>query len=258
MQSQVKAILGVRLEVGKWRGVGIVGGLGPLAGAMFYEELIAATGGATDQDHLPVVLISDPAIPSRSSCLLEGGPSPAPALRRVINRLAASGAEVVAVPSTTTHAFFEEFSDVDGVECVDLVYEVGVWLSERNWGATAVFGTTASRKAGVYERCAQGKVEWVYPNRDGQERVQGIIDGVKGGVPVGEAVEALRDEMRRPWCRRVEGVLLACTELSGIGRGVRWEREVVGASEILAAATVRAAGEGVGGKVAEELSASAP
>ena len=60
--------------------VGILGGLGPLAGAHFYKLLVEKTQAGNDSDHLPVVLISDPTIPSRVDNLFGDGPSPVPRL----------------------------------------------------------------------------------------------------------------------------------------------------------------------------------
>jgi len=51
--------------------VGVLGGLGPAAGAVFYHRLIARTAANQDQDHLHVLLDGDPCVPDRSRHLAE-------------------------------------------------------------------------------------------------------------------------------------------------------------------------------------------
>lgn len=44
------------------RTVGIIGGVGPLAGAHFYRRLVELTPAGRDEEHIPVVLATDPAL----------------------------------------------------------------------------------------------------------------------------------------------------------------------------------------------------
>ena len=60
--------------------IGILGGMGPLATADFFAKVIAATKAARDEDHVPLLIQSDPRIPGRPAAILRGGPSPLPAL----------------------------------------------------------------------------------------------------------------------------------------------------------------------------------
>jgi hypothetical protein len=58
-----------------------------------------------------VILLSDRAIPSRLAYLDDAGPSPVPALTDVIRSLESLGAEVIALPSITTHAHVAELRE---------------------------------------------------------------------------------------------------------------------------------------------------
>lgn len=62
------------------RALGILGGMGPLAGATFALRMVQLTEAAVDQDHIPTILCNDPRIPDRSSAMLQGGESPLPAM----------------------------------------------------------------------------------------------------------------------------------------------------------------------------------
>src|SRR5439155_4399654 len=87
------------------RTIGVLGGMGPAATALFFRRLIEATSAKTDQEHLHVVIDSDPSIPDRTKALLEGGPSPAPQLIEMARRLQMMGAELIVMPCNTAHVF---------------------------------------------------------------------------------------------------------------------------------------------------------
>src|SRR5579864_2349302 len=51
---------------------GILGGMGPLASAEFVSSIYRETPGSREQDLPNVILLSDPTIPDRTECLLNG------------------------------------------------------------------------------------------------------------------------------------------------------------------------------------------
>lgn len=86
--------------------IGIVGGVGPLAGIDLQRKIVAHTIAAADQDHLPVIAVSWPGpIPDRTEYLL-GHVSENPALPILtqLQLLAGAGATVAGIPCNTAHA----------------------------------------------------------------------------------------------------------------------------------------------------------
>src|SRR5437660_546806 len=71
--------------------VGVLGGMGPLATADFYTKLVRLTPARADQDHLRVIIDSNPKIPDRTAALRGEGPDPTEAL-------VATAREAIAVP----------------------------------------------------------------------------------------------------------------------------------------------------------------
>ena len=53
--------------------IGIVGGMGPMAGVYLQELIIEATPASRDQDHLEVVCFTNPHVPERMRSLAEDG-----------------------------------------------------------------------------------------------------------------------------------------------------------------------------------------
>ena len=88
--------------------LGVLGGMGPLATADFFNKVIAATPASGDDDHVPLLIQSDPRIPSRPEAILRGGESPLPALLAARDRLLAAGAIALAMPCNTAHFWFAE------------------------------------------------------------------------------------------------------------------------------------------------------
>ena len=49
--------------------IGILGGMGPASGCMLFEKIIRSSPAQIDQDHLSVVILSDPDIPDRNDAV---------------------------------------------------------------------------------------------------------------------------------------------------------------------------------------------
>ena len=109
---------------GKVRPVlGILGGLGPAASVDFYAKLVAATPAARDQDHLHLVLLSDPRVPDRNAGVAGTGPSPGPRLADMARRLELAGAEVLLMVCNTAHAFADEIRAASRAPLVSIIDE---------------------------------------------------------------------------------------------------------------------------------------
>jgi len=88
--------------------IGVLGGMGPLATADFFNKVIAATPASSDEGHVPLLIQSDPRIPSRPEAILRGGESPLVALLAGRDRLIAAGATALVMPCNTAHFWFAE------------------------------------------------------------------------------------------------------------------------------------------------------
>lgn len=88
------------------KSIGIVGGMGPLAGIDLYKKIVENTVAGTDQDHLPVLLASLPAdISDRNRYLLGQSPiNPAPAVAEVVMLLDRAGVTHVGIACNTVYA----------------------------------------------------------------------------------------------------------------------------------------------------------
>ncbi|MEW5826707.1 MAG: amino acid racemase [Candidatus Bipolaricaulota bacterium] len=221
--------------------VGVIGGMGPAATAEFFVRLTAATPATRDEDHLRVLIDSDPRIPSRSDAILHGGASPAPRLCEIAQELERAGAEILAMPCNTAHAYLEAMRRSVSVPVLDMPAEAAARLDVARVG---VLATEASVRAGVFERALAARgIESVRVDEEAQAAVADVIVAVKAGRPIAplrEVVGRLVAELAR---RGAEAVIIGCTEISVVGVA---DAPIPGfdALDALVAATVREALEG--------------
>ena len=64
------------------RVIGILGGMGPEATVDCFDKIIKNTPATKDQEHLRVIIDSNPEVPDRTAAIIGGGESPVPVARR--------------------------------------------------------------------------------------------------------------------------------------------------------------------------------
>ncbi|WP_343117190.1 aspartate/glutamate racemase family protein [Ostreiculturibacter nitratireducens] len=208
---------------------GILGGMGPEATVLLMQRLIEAQPAKDDADHVPVLVFSNPQVPSRIKALIERtGPSPAPVLADMARRLEAAGAEALAMPCNTAHAYADDIRAAVKVPFIDMVAETAGHLAARHGAGTRVgfLASPAVRLTGVFDApfADRGLVQ-VYPEDDAP--VLALIRAVKAGrAGAEERAELARLATRLANDQDCAAILVACTELSlltgGLPEGMDW------------------------------------
>ncbi|MGW1915411.1 aspartate/glutamate racemase family protein [Streptomyces sp. NPDC002076] len=200
--------------INQWQKIGIIGGLGPLACANFYVRLVEMTEAASDQQHPEVLLLSSPFIPSRLDHLLADGPSPVAQLKDVARRLQEAGAQLIAMPSVTTQAYYDEVAAAVDVPVVDMLQAVATGLRDAEVRRPALAITSGALKLGHLHRTLVGaNITPVYPDGETQLKIQECVELVKSGR-VAEASAQLHKAIEAPWTASGDSVLIGCTDLS--------------------------------------------
>ena len=101
--------------------IGVLGGMGPLATLDFFNKVLEATPAKGDADHVPLLIQSDPRIPSRPPAILSGGRSPLPELLAGRDRLIAAGATALVMPCNTAHFWFADLVKGCAVPFISIV-----------------------------------------------------------------------------------------------------------------------------------------
>lgn len=242
------------LDPGTWSApvVGVLGGLGPAATAVFLDVLVRATSAPTDQDHLDVIVSQHSSTPDRTAAILDPtAPDPGPVIARDARVLERIGAEILVLPCNTAHHFVRAVQEAlsDRVRFLSIVEHTSATAAHRAGSErpVAVFATEGNMRAGVYRDALEriGQPSWE-PPRALQESINTLIyDQVKAGAPVD------RDLFDRCIDEAIDAgagvVVLGCTELSVIfdQHGFRGDERIVDSLTELALATVTAAGKDI-------------
>jgi aspartate racemase len=227
--------------------VGVLGGMGPSATADFMAKVVARTPVDSESDHLPIVVWSNPEIPDRTQALLGLGPSPVPAMLDGVHRLVAVGADSIAIPCNTAHAFLDELRTKTQAEFFDMMFfdmiEATIATVRRDHpGArrVGILSTSGTRWAQLYARqCRRVGLLPVELSDDDQARlVDPAIKAVKVGADLTGATTRI-GAAAVLLARRGAGVVVAgCTEIPLVIGEAAGVLPVVDATECLAAAVV--------------------
>jgi aspartate racemase len=216
--------------------LGVLGGMGPLAGADFVSKLIRATPADTDAAHIPLLLWSVPQVPDRLAAMEGRGESPVPMLVHALRSMAACGVDRVAIACNTVHWWYDELVAGGGLPILHIADAASEALSPPQLDTTpatsatgrriALLATRGTHAAGFYPRrlAAFGHRVLAYDEALQQRFIDPAIDAVKacrleraGGL-LGSALDALAlSSLRAAHEGRdgetIDAVLLACTEL---------------------------------------------
>lgn len=201
------------------RVIGVLGGMGPEATIAFYARLVAQTPATCDQDHLRVIIDSNPKIPDRTAALVAGGASPVPAMVASIDALGRAGAEFVVVPCVSAHAFLDELRVRVSLPVLSIFDAVAddIRGDPRGIGRVGLLATAGTARAGLFARHLERQGIVVdLPGAPDQDAVMAAIYEVKSG-PTGARRAELRDGLRAVAGRLVAGgaqaIVLGCTEI---------------------------------------------
>ncbi len=197
--------------------VGVLGGMGPAATIDFMAKVLrhSQAGAASEQDHVRLIVDSNPALPDRNAAIAGTGPSPAPGLVAMATGLATAGAELLVMPCNAAHAFADAVIGATRLPFVHLIEEtVGAvarqYPAARRIGVLAVNGAV---QAQLYEKVlAAVGLEPVVPTD--AERT-GFMTGVwaikAGDLAVGR--KRLLTTAQALVARGAEVVIGGCTEV---------------------------------------------
>lgn len=230
----------------KQKKIGVLGGMGPESTAELLVWITRCTPAATEQDHLRVIIDSNPKIPNRTEALLSGDLRPViDALAETARDLEGAGAEIIGIPCNTAHAFLTDVRKAVGVPVVDMVEETALRASElfdpnSAVGLLATDGTLRSRL--YHEALERHGLNGIGPPTPGvQNAVMDALDTVKLHGVSEDAYLALAIGVRDLVGQGVTALIAGCTEVSLVLSRHQPELPWLDPLQILAEALVREA-----------------
>ena len=225
--------------------IGVIGGMGPLASQLFYKMITEHTAAECDQDHVPLLILSDVTMPDRTGAILDGKyDAPYNRLMEDAKFLEKYGCTAVVVTCNTAHFFMDMIEHELRIPFISMIRESAKEVASLHPGSVvAVQATDGTVKAGLYQRAleAEDLIPWV-PDADIQKEVMyQIYDRIKKGLPCDKASwQKIEDACLEAGCSRV---LLACTELSVIKSDEKLSDWYIDPMEILAKRVIEFSGK---------------
>lgn len=223
--------------------IGIIGGMGPAATADLFQKIIRATPARSDQEHLRVIIDSNPQIPDRAAFLRGEGPDPSPALVATARNLTGAGAGLLLIACNTAHLFHGAVQESVSVPVLHLMQETAASVATRfprlrRIGLLATTGTVARR---LYHReLERVGLQVLVPGEADQADLMAALLAVKGGELAGPHTVAARVAAALA-ARGAEALIAGCTELPLVLAQADVAVPLIDATQVLAEAAVRRA-----------------
>jgi aspartate racemase len=202
------------------RVVGIIGGMGPEATVDLMRRVVAKTPADDDADHIHLIVESNPKIPSRIAHLIEGtGADPTPELIRIAANLQRAGADALAIPCNTAHAYADSIRRAVSIPLLDMVSLTVEHIVRSGRPARAgILASTAVHSTALFSAAllAHG-IDTIRPPR--QDDVMALIKRVKQG-DTGTQAQAALGRIAHELAGQADVLLIACSELSVIAAGI--------------------------------------
>jgi len=227
----------VNIETGteKRKLLGIIGGLGPMSSAYFYELVTEHTRASCDQDHIDMIISSRASTPDRTDYILGRSPdSPLPCMIEDARALETYGATAILIPCNTAHYFIDEVRKSVRVPVPSIIEETARHLKRNGVKKACILATEGTILSGSYQRVLEENgIGWAVPDDSGKKALMDIIYGdVKRGViPPPEKLYAVADPLFADGC---DCAILGCTELSLLKKSLGGDTRFVDSLEVLA------------------------
>ncbi len=166
--------------------IGIVGGMGPIAGIDLSKKIVNQTIAGKDQDHIGQILFSTPEfIGDRTEYILGIiKENPAYAISKILLQLEELGASVAGLPCNSAHApeIFEVIQDIliakkAGIQLLHMIEEVGKFISTQfpDYKKIGILGTSGTYKTRQYNRIEKFGLEVINVSETEVEEVHQSI-----------------------------------------------------------------------------------
>lgn len=214
--------------------LGVIGGLGPIATAYFYELLIKMADTIRDQEHIETIIYSKPSIPDRTDYIMgRSMENPVVPMIEIGNRLVSMGADFIAIPCITAHYFHERLSREIKAPIIHLIKEIVKYLKINGVNTVGIMATEGTIYSGLFQKELMAEdIMPILPSKHHQNYVTELIykDIKSSGPPHMEKFYGVAEELK---LQGAQVIILGCTELSLIKRDYAIGPDFIDAMEVL-------------------------
>ncbi|MBO5645779.1 MAG: aspartate/glutamate racemase family protein, partial [Clostridia bacterium] len=168
---------------------------------------------------------------------------PVPVMVEEVCRLAAGGADLIAIPCNTAHFFYERVAESSPIPILNIIERTAAFCRFCGYARVGVLATEGTVRSNAYkEALARYGVEYETADSEEQRIISHVIySQIKQGIPPDlPAFLRVAEDLRRKGC---DAVILGWTELSLLNRSGMLGTGFVDSLEVLAATAIRLCGK---------------
>ena len=232
----------------KERIIGVLGGMGPEATLDLFQKIIKNTKAVKDQDHIRVLIDSNPKIPDRTPAILGSGENPLPLMIETARNLESAGAHFIVIPCVSAHYFIKELREEITIPVISIIEEVAGEVERRLPAIRQVglIATTGTIRAGLFhDPLRETGVEVLVLTPEDQENlVMSAIygeSGIKAGFTSLENKGNILKASNALIEKGAQGIIGGCTEVPLVVEQGDMEVPFFDSLNILALAAIRLA-----------------
>jgi aspartate racemase len=203
----------------KEKTIGILGGMGPEATLDCFAKIIKNTPARTDQEHLHIVIDSNPKVPDRTAAITGKGESPVPVLVAGCRALQQTGADFIIIPCVSAHFFLEEIRQqimLPILSIFDVVAEI-IMGDHPDIKTVGLMGTTGTISGGMFQkRLGADNIKTIVPAESQQAKVMAAIYDIKNSQPARTRAQITSDLITIAEdliSNGARGIVAGCTEI---------------------------------------------
>lgn len=223
--------------------LGVIGGLGPMATAVFLQMVVEMTDADVDQEHIEMLIHHYPQIPDRTSYILgKSAENPAVEMNKTAKALEKQGADLIAIPCITALYFYDELTVNVSVPIINTIEEIVTYLKARNIHAVGLMATDGTIESGLFQKAFFNTgCRLLLPS---EERQRDIMHLIYQNIKANKEAEMYRfwaavDELKRDGA---EVIILGCTELSVLHKKYEIGEGFLDAMQLIAKCAVESCG----------------
>jgi aspartate racemase len=199
--------------------IGILGGMGPEATLDCYSRIISSTPAKTDQEHLRVIIDSNPKVPDRTAAIIAEGESPVPVLVAGCRALQKAGADFIIIPCVSAHFFLDEIQQQIELPILSIFDVVSEAITSEHplIKTVGLMGTTGTINAGLFQkRLAVDGIQTIVADESHQSNVMAAIYDIKNSQPARSRAQIASDLAAAAdglISKGAQGIIAGCTEI---------------------------------------------
>lgn len=239
--------------------LGIIGGMGPEASALFYNKIVNYTDAKHDQDHIRLCILSCSDVPDRTESILMHSNAPVDYINESINELHMLGVKNFLIACNTSHFYADQFIIPKQMNFINIVDEACAYMASHFTDRkVCIIGTSGTAVGHVYDSYLSkyekvSRLKYGYPAKRQQDELMELILDIKRGYDKNRILRRMRTCLSRISKGDPDIVfLLACTELSIFYKEISMQFPCVDVLDVAVMTSIRQCGRQIKPGVCEE------